>query len=95
MKHKQEHITYPNLPLAIYRELAAHLRQIQGVSTQLIPQKSQQFDYAQSQIDHLEMSYSVELSSQEKQRLEECHQFIGCTKLKIKPLVELYVIAAR
>ncbi|MGB5594748.1 MAG: hypothetical protein WBM62_12035 [Crocosphaera sp.] len=71
MKHKQEHITYPNLPLAIYRELAAHLRQIEGVSTQLIPQKSQQFDYAQSQIDHLEMSYSVELSSQEKQRLEE------------------------
>ncbi len=71
MKHKHEHITYPNLPLAIYRELAAHLRQIQGVSTQLIPQKSQEFDYAQSQIDHLEMSYSVDLASQEKQRLEE------------------------
>ncbi|MDJ0601522.1 MAG: hypothetical protein QNJ37_22090 [Crocosphaera sp.] len=71
MKHTQETITYPNLPLAIYRELAAHLRQIEGVTIELIAQQSQQFDYAQSQIDHLEMSYPPTLDSSEKRRLEE------------------------
>ncbi|MDJ0662210.1 MAG: hypothetical protein QNJ42_22390 [Crocosphaera sp.] len=71
MTHTQEKITYSNLPLAIYRELAAHLRQIEGVAIELIPQQSQQFDYAQSQINHLEMSYPLTLSSADKQRLED------------------------
>lgn len=71
MKQQEEQITYPHLPLAIYRELAAHLRQIQGVTTELIPQQSQDFDYAQSQIDHLEIYYPVSLSSQEKGRIDE------------------------
>ncbi len=70
MTHTQEKITYPHLPLAIYRELAAHLRQIEGVTIELIPQQSQQFDYAQSQIDHLEMSYPLTLASSDKQQLE-------------------------
>jgi hypothetical protein len=68
---KRERITYPNLPLTIYRELAAHLRQIEGIKTELIPQQSQQFDYAQSQIDHLEMSYPVALKTEDKHKLEE------------------------
>ncbi|WP_107671331.1 hypothetical protein [Cyanothece sp. BG0011] len=71
MTHTQEKITYPNLPLAIYRELAAHLRQIEGVTIKLIPQQSQQFNYDQSQIDHLEMGYPTTLSPTEKQRVEE------------------------
>ncbi|MDJ0846310.1 hypothetical protein [Crocosphaera sp.] len=71
MTHTQEKITYPDLPLAIYRELAAHLRQIEGVTIELIPQQSQQFNYAQSQIDYLEMSYPLTLSPADKQRLEE------------------------
>lgn len=71
MKKQEEQITYPHLPLAIYRELAAHLRQIQGVTTELIPQQSQDFDYAQSQIDHLAIHYPVSLSSQEKGRIDE------------------------
>lgn len=71
MTHTQEKITYSNLPLAIYRELAAHLRQIEGVGIELIPQQSQQFDYAQSQIDHLEISYALTLTSSDKQRLDD------------------------
>ncbi|ACB49620.1 conserved hypothetical protein [Crocosphaera subtropica ATCC 51142] len=69
MAHTQEKITYPHLPLAVYRELAAHLRQIEGVTIALIPQQSQQFNYDQSQIDHLEIGYPSSLSSLEKQRL--------------------------
>ncbi|MDJ0578988.1 hypothetical protein [Crocosphaera sp.] len=71
MTHTQEKITYPCLPLAIYRELAAHLSQIEGVTTELISQQSQQFDYEQSQIDHLKIAYPPTLSALEKQRLEE------------------------
>ncbi len=71
MTHTQEKISYPCLPLAIYRELAAHLRQIEGVTIELISQQSRRFDYAQSQIDHLEMGYPSTLSSSDKQRLED------------------------
>ncbi|MDJ0729762.1 MAG: hypothetical protein QNJ33_07180 [Crocosphaera sp.] len=71
MTHTQEKITYPNLPLAIYRELAAHLRQIEGVTIELIPQQSQQFDYAQSQIDHVAMSYPPTPAPSDKRQLEE------------------------
>lgn len=71
MTHTKEKVTYSHLSLAVYRELAAHLRQIQGVTIELIPQQSQQFDYYQSQIDHLEMGYPVDLSTSEKQRLSD------------------------
>ncbi len=71
MTHTQEKISYPCLPLAIYRELAAHLRQIEGVTIELISQQSQQFDYAQSQIDHLKIGYPPSIPPSDKQRLEE------------------------
>ncbi|MDJ0509674.1 MAG: hypothetical protein QNJ64_10540 [Crocosphaera sp.] len=70
MTEQQEQITYPNLPLAVYRELAAHLRQVEGVKIELVPQKSPKFDYAQSQIDHLVMGYPMTILPQEKQRIE-------------------------
>lgn len=48
----------PHLPLAIYREVAAHLGQVNGISVELIPQRSQQFDYRLSQIDSLKIQYA-------------------------------------
>ena len=69
--HIQEKISYPCLPLAIYRELAAHLRQVEGVTIELFSQQSQRFDYTQSQIDHLEMGYPSTLPPSDKQRLED------------------------
>ncbi|EAZ94163.1 hypothetical protein [Crocosphaera chwakensis] len=71
MKHTTEKITYPHLSLAVYRELAAHLRQIEEVTIELIPQQSQHFSYDQSQIDHLEMGYPVNFPPLEKQRLAD------------------------
>ncbi|MGK7954049.1 MAG: hypothetical protein AB4063_02085 [Crocosphaera sp.] len=71
MTEQYEQIIYPNLPLAVYRELAAHLRQIEGVTIELIPQKSRKFDYAESQINHLRIGYPLTISTQEKQRIEE------------------------
>ena len=46
-------ICCPGLPLAVYREVAAHLQQVDGLSVGLTPLRSQQFDYAQSQIGSL------------------------------------------
>lgn len=47
------HIRWANLPLAVYREMAAHLGQVDGVEVELVPQQSRQFDYRLSQIDSL------------------------------------------
>ena len=55
---QKQTIIYPRMPLAIYRELASHLQQVQGVETDLTPQQFQQFDYHQSQIGSLEINYS-------------------------------------
>ncbi|KAM3090189.1 hypothetical protein ACKFKG_30555 [Phormidesmis sp. 146-35] len=41
------------LPLAVYREVAAHLSQVEGVKAGLTAQSSSQFDYQQSQIESL------------------------------------------
>ncbi len=44
-------ITYkPELPLAMYKELATHLSQLDGVSAELIWQDRQDFSYEASQI---------------------------------------------
>ena len=47
------------LPLAVYREVAAHLRQVVGVETGLLPQMSEKFDYLQSQVGGLWIQYTA------------------------------------
>ncbi|MFM7880867.1 MAG: hypothetical protein ACKO8H_03065 [Microcystis panniformis] len=56
---QKQTIIYPQMPLAIYRELASHLEQVQGVETHLTAQQFQQFDYHQSQIGSLEINYTA------------------------------------
>ncbi|BAU12799.1 hypothetical protein LEP3755_33300 [Leptolyngbya sp. NIES-3755] len=48
----------PTLPLAVYREVAAHLTQVDGVQTRLTPQTSEQFEYTRSQIGSLEIEFA-------------------------------------
>ena len=73
----REQIYYPGLPLAIYREIAAHLRQIEGVETGLVSQQSPEFDYLKSQIDHLWLEYETNLETGEKQKLEAILSYYG------------------
>jgi hypothetical protein len=53
----------PKLPLTVYREVAAHLRQVEGVETGLIPTSISpdeiplEFDYTQSQVGSLWIEY--------------------------------------
>ena len=64
-------IRFPGLPLAVYREIAAHLRQVEGVETELLPQQSQQFDYHQSQIGGLLIRYPENATPACRQRVEQ------------------------
>jgi len=68
---QEEKIKIPSLPLAIYREIAAHLRQLDGVTVEIIPQSSSEFSYFKSQVEGLRLSYSSTISSGEKQYCKE------------------------
>ncbi|MEI1378060.1 hypothetical protein PQG02_08765 [Nostoc sp. UHCC 0926] len=67
----KEKIEFPGLPLAVYREIAAHLRQVEGVEVDLIPQSSQQFDYNQSQIGGLSISWTATSGLESRQRVNQ------------------------
>lgn len=67
----------PNLPLAVYREVAAHLRQVTGVEVELLPQQSQTFDYQQSQIGGLKLRYAPEADAASQQRVQQILAYYG------------------
>ncbi len=75
------HLTCPQLPLAVYREVAAHLRQIIGVKAGLIVRSSdsgsEKFDYAQSQIAALWLEYPQDLDAKKKKRIDEILDYYG------------------
>ncbi len=72
-----QRIYQPNLPLAVYREVAAHLRQVEGVEVELLPQTSQRFDYSQSQVGGLVLHYRSEVNSAARQRVEQVLAYYG------------------
>lgn len=69
-------ICWPQLPLAVYREVAAHLRQVPGVSVGLLPQTSTEFDYRQSQVGGLEID-DEEATVAARQQVERILQYYG------------------
>lgn len=66
-----EKIKIPSLPLAVYREIAAHLQQLDGLDVEIIPQSSSEFSYLKSQVEGLLLRYSSHFSPEEKQRCQE------------------------
>lgn len=69
-------LTCHQLPLAVYREVAAHLRQVDGVETKLIMRSIEhdpqaKFDYYQSQVVALEINYIKEMEADDKHRVSE------------------------
>ncbi len=69
--HVDDRIRYPGLPLAVYREVAAHLEQVDGVTVELLPQQSQQFDYRLSQIDSLRIIGLDDSNSTRRQQVQQ------------------------
>lgn len=60
-----------DLPLAVYRELAAHLCSCEGVSATLLPQTSDTFDYNQSQIGGVMIEYAPNADWESRQRVDQ------------------------
>ena len=76
IEEQAQTITCPQLPLAVYREVAAHLRQVTGVDADLImrsiePDPEAKFDYYQSQVAALKIVYGSEVTLADKQRVSE------------------------
>lgn len=67
----------PQLPLAVYREVAAHLRQVTGVEAGLLPQRSPTFNYLQSQVGGVWIRYGAEMDAASQQRVEQILAYYG------------------
>ena len=70
----QQQFTCPQLPLGVYREVVAHLRQVEGVNASLIMRSiehnpAEKFDYYQSQVAALQIDYSENLAESTNQRI--------------------------
>lgn len=65
------------LPLAVYREVAAHLSQVEGVETGLLCQRSQPFEYGQSQVGSLWLQFSETLDAASRSQVEQILAYYG------------------
>ncbi|MBE9048118.1 hypothetical protein IQ255_27610 [Pleurocapsales cyanobacterium LEGE 10410] len=70
----QQQLACPQLPLAVYREVAAHLRQVTGVDAKLIMRPLEHdpvenFDYYQSQVSLLQIIYTDTINELAKEQV--------------------------
>jgi len=62
---KRSKVTYnPDIALAMYRELASHLEQVENVNAELFWQESTEFSYLGSQIGGMWLAYPHSISEQ-------------------------------
>ena len=69
-----QQLTCPQLPLGVYREVAAHLRQVAGVEVNLIMRSVEgdpqaEFDYYQSQVAAMQIEYAEGMNKQNQERI--------------------------
>lgn len=74
----QYRVRNSKLPLAVYREVAAHLSQVDGVqATELMPQDAAEFDYTLSQIGSLQIQMSEATNSESVAQVERILAYYG------------------
>ncbi len=66
-------VRFPNLPLAMYREVAAHLCQVEGVETNLLSASGTEFNYDDSQVESLQ----IQLPNAKKQSQEQVETILS------------------
>ncbi|MCC0175443.1 hypothetical protein I4641_00415 [Waterburya agarophytonicola K14] len=76
IQNQTQKLSCPRLPLAVYREVSAHLRQVTEVEASLIVRPTQhdpqaKFDYYQSQVAALQIQYGEAITDKEKARVTE------------------------
>lgn len=74
IKH-QHRLSCPQLPLAVYREIMAHLRQVEGVDAALITRSiehnpQEEFDYYQSQVAALQIYFTKDLTESTNRKVK-------------------------
>lgn len=70
-KRHRYQLSCPRLPLAVYREVAAHLRQVSCANAGLFPRaRSLQFDYYQSQIGGLWIEFAADAEDSDRQKVD-------------------------
>jgi hypothetical protein len=67
----------PGLPLAVYREIVAHLQQVDDVLVGLTSQSAAQFDYSQSQIGSLWVQYTANTDATARARVQQILAYYG------------------
>lgn len=67
----------PDIALAMYRELASHLEQIEDVKVELFWQESTEFSYLGSQIGGLWLSYPQTIQSQSQALIQNILNHYG------------------
>jgi hypothetical protein len=68
-------LCWPTLPLAVYREIAAHLQQVSGVEVELLPQTASSFDYELSQVGGLQIKMPSSMAPESYQRVQEILEY--------------------
>jgi hypothetical protein len=58
------------IPLAVYREIAAHLRQIEGITVSFLTSVNRGFSYTESQLGGLEIMGAHLLNDADRIRLD-------------------------
>lgn len=74
---REERCRCAQMPLAVYREVAAQLQQVTGVEVELIPAQPAAFDYFASQIGGLRVRYPATIAAAERSQVEAVLAFHG------------------
>ncbi|PSN18678.1 hypothetical protein C7271_11235 [filamentous cyanobacterium CCP5] len=77
VKKLRYQVRSPDVPLAVYREVVAHLRQVDGVEAGLLPQTAQAFAYTQSQTGGLWLQYPADQSERCQAQIEAVLTYYG------------------
>ncbi|MGD1714486.1 hypothetical protein [Dapis sp. BLCC M172] len=71
-KQQRYQLSCQGLPLAVYREVAAHLRQVGKVQVGLFsPPSSELFDYNKSQVGGLWLEYAEDAEDAIRQKVDQ------------------------
>jgi hypothetical protein len=70
-------LSWAEMPLSVYREVAAHLRQVSGVEVVLLPQTATQFNYTLSQVGGLQIQSNPSASAVDEARVIEILNYYG------------------
>jgi hypothetical protein len=70
-------LSCPTLPLAVYREVVAHLQQVDGISAGLVAQSAPDFDYDRSQVGYLWLQYPENADATTRQQVDRILAYYG------------------